>query len=131
MDRVSSSNEGFTLVEFVVAIGILMVGLLGLLQSVNVAINSNMQDQLRNEALLVADRSMANELAKGFDAVSTSNKTVYEPPRRVLNAFINYSVARTGRAFQNSKEVDFRVSWRYKRARYSHDAGGLISKAQP
>ncbi len=131
MDRVSFNNEGFTLVELLVAILILMVGMLGLLQSVNIAIQSNMQNQLRNEALLVADSSMANELAKGFDAVSTSTQNVYGPPRRVLNAFISYSVARTGQAFQNSKEVDFRVSWRYKGVRYTHDAGGLISKTQP
>jgi len=127
--RVSLNNEGFTLIEFLVAIVILMVGLLGLLQAVNVAVTSNMQNQLRNEALVVADRAMAYELAKGFDSVSTSAKNVNDQ-RRVLNALINYSVSRTGAEFQNSKEVRFEVSWRHRGARYTHNAGGLVSKAQ-
>lgn len=125
----SLNNKGFTLVEFLVAIVILMVGLLGLLQTVNVAINSNLQNQLRNEAVVVADRAMAHELAKGFDAVSTSTNNV-NATRRVLNGFKNFSVSRTGTAFQNSKEIRFEVSWRYKGARYTHNAGGLVSKAQ-
>ena len=129
MDRASLNNQGFTLIEFLVAVVILMVGMLGLLQAVNVSINSNMQNQLRNEALLVADLEMAKELAKGFDAVSTASKMVYDQ-RRVLNAFKNFSVARTGAAFQNSKEIRFQVSWRHHGVRYTHDAGGLISKAQ-
>lgn len=125
----SLNNKGFTLIEFLVAIVILMVGLLGLLQAVNVAINSNMQNQLRNEALLVADSKMAHELAKGFDAVSTTTKNE-NIPRQVLNAQKNFSSSRSGTAFQNSKEIRFVVSWRYKGVRYTHDAGGLVSKAQ-
>jgi type IV pilus assembly protein PilV len=126
---VSLNNGGFTLIEFLVAIVILMVGMLGLLQSVNVAIKSNMQNQLRNEALLVADRWMAHELAKGFAGASTAAKKE-NAPRRVLNGYINFSVARTGTAFQNSKEIDFKVSWRYRGERFTHDVGGIVSKAQ-
>lgn len=129
MTCVSLNNKGFTLVEFLVAIVILMVGMLGLLQTVNVAINSNLQNQLRNEAVVVADRAMAHELAKGFDAVSTSTKND-SAERRVLSGFKNFSVSRTGSSFQNSKEIRFEVSWRYKGARYTHNAGGLVSKAQ-
>lgn len=125
----SQNRAGFTLIEFLAAIVILMVGMLGLLQAVNVSVSSNMQNQIRNEALIVADRAMAHELAKGFDAVSTTTK--YEnTQRRVLNALKNYSVSRTGTAFQNSKEVRFQVSWRYRGVRYTHDVGGLVSKAQ-
>jgi type IV pilus assembly protein PilV len=129
MERVLPNNKGFTLVEFLVAIVILMVGLLGLLQAVNVSLNSNMQNQLRNEAVVVADRSLANELAKGYDAVSTFAHYTCEHPR-VLNAFKNFSVARSGTPFQNSKEIRYEVSWRYKGVRYTHDAGGVISRAQ-
>jgi type IV pilus assembly protein PilV len=127
MNRASLNNEGFTLIEFLVAIVILMVGMLGLLQAVNVALNSNMQNQLRNEALLVADHSMATELAKGFDAVSTFDHYTCEHRR---NPFKNFSVARTGTDFLNSKEIRFEVSWMHKGVRYTHDAGGMISKAQ-
>lgn len=129
MARVSLNNSGFTLIEFLVSIVILMVGMLGLLQAVNIAVSSNTQNQLRAEALLVADRWMAHELAKGFDSVSTASKNEYTQ-RSVLNGFRNFSVARSGTVFQNSKEVRFKVSWRHKGVRYTHDAGGLVSRAQ-
>jgi type IV pilus assembly protein PilV len=129
MERVSPNSKGFTLVEFLVAIVILMVGLLGLLQAVNVALNSNMQNQLRNEAVIVGDRAMAHELAKGFDAVSTTVKRE-NIPRSVLNGLKNFSSVRSGTEFENSKEIRFEVSWRHKGVRYTHDAGGVVSRAQ-
>jgi type IV pilus assembly protein PilV len=128
MDPVSLNNKGFTLIEFLIAIVILMVGMLGLLQTVNVAIKANMQNQLRNEAVTVADRWMGHELAKGFDGVSTASKAE-NAPRRILNGFINFSVARTGTVFQNSKELDYRVSWRYRGVRYTHNIGSVISNS--
>ena len=75
-----NDNSGFTLIEFLAAIVILMVGLLGLMQSANVAISTSRQNQLRNEASLVADQFLAGELAKGFQNVSTS---ALSPPNNV------------------------------------------------
>jgi len=125
---VCSNNRGFTLIEFLVAIVITMVGLLALLQSVNIALNHNLQNQLRNEAVVVADQQMARELAKGFENVSTSNKNTNES-RQILNGFKNFSVVRTGSQYQNSKEVHYNVNWDYKGVRYTHDTAGIISRA--
>ena len=127
----SLNNRGFTLIEFLVAIVILMVGLLGLLQTVNYALSSNLQNQLRGEALLVADSVMAAELAKGFDAVSTTTKTDFAT-RKVSYANKNFSTSRSGTTFpsQNSKEVRYEVSWFYKGVRYTVNSGGVVSKAQ-
>jgi hypothetical protein len=105
-----------------------MVGLLALLQSVNIALNHNLQNQLRNEAVVVADQQMARELAKGFENVSTSNKNTNES-RQILNGFKNFSVVRTGSQYQNSKEVHYNVNWDYKGVRYTHDTAGIISRA--
>jgi len=129
MERVLSNNLGFTLIEFLVAIVILMVGMLGLLQAVNLSINTNMQNQFRNEAVLVADRAMAYELSKGFDAVSTGTKKITDV-RKVVNALQSYSVSRSGTSFQNSKRVNFQISWKYRNTRYTHDVEGVVSKSQ-
>ncbi|CAH2030120.1 type IV pilus modification PilV family protein [Trichlorobacter ammonificans] len=127
------NSRGFTLLEFLVAVLIAMVGLLGLLQTVNVALNHNLQNQLRNEAVQVADSYMARELAKGFDAVSThpplTPKYLVES-RQILNGFRNFSVAHSGITYENSKEIRFQVIWRHKGTRYTHDAAGVVSKAQ-
>lgn len=131
------NDAGFTLIEFLVSIVILMVGLLGLLQAVNVSYSHSLQNQLRNEAVIVADDEMAKELAKGYEGVEPviipgiSPVPVmrnYTVSRKILNGFKLYSVSRTGTPFQNSKQVTFEVRWKYKGSRYNHNASGVISK---
>ncbi len=129
MADVQFNNEsGFTLIEFIVAVVILMVGMLGLLQTANVAISSNRQNQLRNEATLVMDKWLSTELAKGYASASISPSSWYES-RPVLNGFVNYSVVRSGTQLQNSKEVRLTVSWPYRNMRYSYKGGGIISNS--
>ncbi len=124
---VLQSNVGFTLIEFLVAIVILMIGLLGLLQTVNYALSYNFQNQLRNEAVLIADSQMAREMAKGFDNVSTTDKSsVVSWP--VLAGFKNYSVIRSGTSLQNSRQVNFEIRWRYKNSLYNHGSTAFITK---
>jgi type IV pilus assembly protein PilV len=138
MVRVYSDERGFTLVEFLVSIVILSVGLLGLLQSVNVAINHNMTNQLRFEGTQVADEEIAKELAKGsttagFEAISTTSRS-YFVARRIptsLNAFRNFSVTKAGTSITtNSKRVTIQVSWHYKKEHFTQSAASLITKAQ-
>lgn len=123
------SDNGFTLVEFLVAIVILMVGLLGLLQVVNVGYNQNMQTQLRNEAVALLDEEMSREVAKGFANASTSQKKYPPVSRKVLTAFKNYSVERQpGASIPNSKQISFVVSWRHKGVRSTHAASTILTR---
>ena len=122
-----NNRAGFTLVEFLVAILIMMVGLLGLLQTVNTSLSHNLANQLRNEAVAVADRQMSLEMAKGFDLVSTTAMSTYVS-RPVLTGFRNFSVIRSGTSLSNSKQVNFEVRWSYKGVPYSHQVYGGISK---
>ncbi|WP_246545410.1 prepilin-type N-terminal cleavage/methylation domain-containing protein [Pelotalea chapellei] len=121
------NRSGFTLIEFLVSIVILMVGLLGLLQAVNLSYSHNMQNQIRNEAVAVVDEEMAKEIAKGYDNASTTTKA-YPVRRNVLTALKNYSVVRSGASLQNSKQINFEVRWRYKGAAYNHGASTVLTK---
>lgn len=135
MPTVFSDSRGFTLLEFLVAILILTVGILGLLQAVNIAISHNMTNQLRYEGVIVADSVLANELAKGgtavgFDAISTTTAT-FHVSRNVMNGFRNYSVMRAGSSVTaNTKQVNVVVTWNYKKNRFQHGASTLISKTE-
>ncbi len=121
------NSSGFTLVEFLVAVVILMVGMLGLLQAVNVALQHNASTQIRNDAVAVGDEQMSRELAKPFEAVSTGT-TRRVVARPFLSGMRNYSVTRSGVDMTNSKQVNIQVSWKYKNVRYTHEVYGASSK---
>ena len=64
-----ADNKGFTLVELMIALVIMSVGLLALLQTVNLAIAHNSSTKLRNDAVIYADQAVGTERAKAFSAV--------------------------------------------------------------
>lgn len=112
------------------AIFIMLIGLLGLMQTVNVALMQNMTEQLRNGAVLVADQQMTMEMAKPFTLISTNAiqncKTVQW---QVTNgAFRNYSVMKAGTNMTvSTKSVLVTVTWKYKGLSYSHVMNSLLS----
>lgn len=126
---VHTNNKGFTLVEFLVAMVIMMVGLLGLLQTVNYAINHNMSNQLRQEAAMLADDRMNQEKIKTFELISSPVMRSVTVPRVVNGAFRNYSVVKTNSDLTlQTKNIDIQVSWRYKSERFNHSISSLVSK---
>lgn len=127
--HVNTDNKGFTLVEFLVALVILMVGLLGLLEVVNFAISHNMVNMLRQEASMLADDRMNHEKIKTFTQISTPIVRSDSAQRVVNGAFRNYSVVKTNSEMTSqTKNIDIQVSWRYKNERYNHSISSMVSK---
>jgi len=128
----NNKNSGFTLVEFLVAILILMVGLLGLLQTVNLALNKNMETAFRNEALSLADEQMMQIRVKPFLCISA---TVAHPPnilpspvRDIQGLSKEYTVQKIVAApTAYSKEITINVGWDYKGKNYSHSISSVVS----
>ena len=118
---------GFTLIEFVVAIGILAIGILALLQTVNFTIIQNNSNKLRNDSVLIADQAMGTERARRFDDVKDSSSLV---ANKVALGFVNYSVVNTVTSLTahslasdhiaGSKYLQIRVAWRDKQVRKTH-----------
>lgn len=126
------NNSGFTLIELMVGMVIMMVGLLGLLNTVNVALVHNLSNQLRNDAVQVADEQMVLEMAKPFNLIST-NATPNQNyvSRKIYSSFKNYSysIVKTGsNVSDNTKSVVMQVNWKYKGQSYNHSISSLISK---
>ncbi len=128
---VYSNNRGFTLIEFLVAVVILVVGLLGLLQAVNYAIVHNMVNQLRQTAMVLGDERMNQEKAKPFDDIQAPVVTKDAPSRLVNGAYRNYSVVQTNSVLTSqTKNINIQVIWRHKGVRYEHSIASLVSQAQ-
>ena len=122
------NDAGFTVLEFMVASLILMVGLLGMLNGVMIAGQRSLETSLRNEAITLADEQMTQELAQGFGGLavaSTKNPT----PRTVLGVQKSYSTAINVVApTANTKQIDITVTWSYRGTPKSHSISSAISQ---
>lgn len=120
-----SNKGGFTLVEFLVAIVILMVGLLALLQSVNMAIDANSSNKKREGAVQLADQAMGRLRGTQYASVLTNSLSGDYPGLKKKSyaglGFVNYSVYNVvTNLAANTKNVQVIVSWREKGAHKSH-----------
>lgn len=120
------NNSAFTLVEFLVAIVILMVGMLGMLQAVNVAMDKNLENIYRTEAIMLADDKMMEIRNKAYSSVRS--ETTVLVPRNTRGIQKSYSVGVTvSQPTTQTKQVDVSVTWRKKTNRYSHSSSTAIS----
>ncbi len=118
-------NNGFTLVEVMIAIVILMVGLLALLQSVNVAISQNLANALRDEGVSIAEQKMNEAKKMPFDSMTSANYTITRPVRTTTKS---YTVVKTISSFSSTKKIQVLVSWTYKGSPYQHQLASMRSQ---
>lgn len=122
-------NSGFTLVELLAAMVIMLVGLLGLLQSVNIAMEYNLKNQMRNEVVRVAQDAMNDMRSQAFDSVSTTTRVV---PTSLRNISRNYTVKRsviaTGTDASRKYQVD--VRWKFKNVSTTHSVMTVRSRLE-
>ena len=114
--RILYLNKGFSLVELLVAMIIIIVGLLGLLEAVNVSMQTNTQNQLRNEAMQIGDGEMNGLRVKPYALVSSAYADISVPSRQKgINK--KYTVSRSGAkfgAYSASRELVVQVRWTFK-----------------
>jgi type IV pilus assembly protein PilV len=128
----TDNQLGFTLLEFLVAIVILMAGLLGLLQVINVAMDKNLDNVFRTEATMLADDRMMRIRSRAFVSVST---TVTNPPkvnvvrnsRGILKNFSTQQIV--SQPTDKSKQITINVTWRKKKTPYSHSISSIITRS--
>ncbi|HBG08254.1 MAG: hypothetical protein A2075_06750 [Geobacteraceae bacterium GWC2_58_44] len=123
-----SASGGFTLIEVLMAMLIMTVGLLGLLQSVNIAYEHNIRGRLREEALVLAEEQMNNWRIRGYDNItgadniSTVARVIGGRPKR-------FTVARQCREMgSGSKRLRVAVRWDYKGMNTEHEIFTIKNK---
>jgi type IV pilus assembly protein PilV len=68
-----SDEQGFTLIELFMAMLIMTVGLLGLLQSLQIAYQHNTRNRMREEGILVAEEQMNRFRQMAYGTVTATN----------------------------------------------------------
>lgn len=131
---ISQRNEsGFTLVELLVAMVIMLVGLLALLYSVQIAMEHNLKNQMRGEVVRVAEEAMSDMRSRPFDTVSSTTMLV---PSKLRNINRSYTVRRTIEAIPNptttvaSRRYLVDVKWLYKNVSTTHSIVSVRSRAE-
>lgn len=132
------NSSGFTLVEVMVAILIMMVGMIGLLEMINVSLQHNLKNQLRDEAVQVGERYMAELRGTPFDDISLSYQTI-QVPSKLRGSTREYSVARISQVLARqdpanaassptSLQLTVTVSWDYRNATLTNRVVSVVAR---
>lgn len=122
-------ESGFTLVELLAAMVIMLVGLLGLLQSVNIAMEYNLKNQMRNEVVRVAQDAMNDMRSRAFNSVSSKTTTVHSSLRNINRTYsVKRNVLFTGTSSSRKYQVD--VRWKYKNVSTTHSVMSVRSRVE-
>lgn len=125
--RARNDERGFTLVEMVVAMAIVFIVFLGLSQAGLVALDRNIENALRDEAVSVADNTISRIRAMPFDSV------VDEPPvtvsRQIRGLGVQYTVNPDVNILNgNNRQVIVQVSWARRGVARSHQVSTIVRR---
>jgi type IV pilus assembly protein PilV len=125
----TNNSSGFTLIEFSIATFILMIGLLGTLQGINLAMEKNLDTVFRNGAVSLADDVLMQQRGNAFAAVATLPKAAYK--RQISGIQKSYSAAVTVATLStNSKQVSVDVTWKYRQVAKRHSVTSVVTQIQ-
>lgn len=129
------NSNAFTLVEVLVAMVILMVGLLALLQTINLAIVTNTQNEMRTQATAIAEERMAQRKSLPFDSISTGVQRSDNVPVSMRSSFVNYSAFYRGEDIPSlpgnpvtAKRLNVGVRWHFKGNSYEHVVTTIVTR---
>ncbi|UFS69644.1 prepilin-type N-terminal cleavage/methylation domain-containing protein [Geomonas sp. RF6] len=128
-----SSEEGFTLIEMLAALLVMMIGLLGLLQAVIVALEYDTRNVLREESVRLAEKEMnAFRLAAGHQndgdfkmaafGDRTKEESTIDVPLQIRGGGRLFTVTREYQSTGGkSRRLLVRVSYNYRGDRLQHE----------
>lgn len=101
---VLQDKRGFTLIEFLIALVILSIGLLGVLQALDMSMRHNLSTKLRGNAMMLADQTMAQQHVGIPNVGAVVNNYTINAVAYTVNTVV-------GNLTANSKTVNVTVNW--------------------
>ncbi len=110
------------------AIIIMMVGLLGLLQAINVATEANIKNHLRDEAVYVGERYLNELKGQGFDNIAATYP-LYSTASKIRGTGKKLMIETSSTSLAgDTKQLLVVVRWTYKGVTYENRVTAPISK---
>ncbi len=117
------NKKGFTLVEVMIALVVVLVVFLALMQTALIGIDSNMINALRDEAVSIAEQRMNELRNRPFDDFDlngaldpdplTINQTINRNLRNISN-FPFKTIATIDALDTDNKQINITVTWEWK-----------------
>lgn len=123
----TQNKDGFTLIEVMVAIIILMFGMLVLLNTAAVVMEKNLENVLRDEAEKIAESTMNQIRNIPFANLSGSSATENRNVRGVVTAYNVMTQIDTSPG-PDTSIVQVIVSWTYKGKPKNHVVSTLMNR---
>jgi prepilin-type N-terminal cleavage/methylation domain-containing protein len=140
MARIAISNKkGSTLIELMVAMGILAIVAVALMQSSIIVLQTSVQNEIRDESVRLAEQRM-NELRSGpggFDNADPSGLNLdlvgnftYPPVTRTIrNAPVQFTLSKSIVSLEpNTKQVTVTVAWQFRNKQYNHSVMSIVRR---
>lgn len=132
---IKKNRKGFTLIELLVAMLVLSIGLMAMLDGLANYMKINMDNQMRNEAMRIAESTLETLRNARFSDVQGHSVAISSPEvRRIRNIDVSYTVdwtARniipTGATVASSIAIQVKVTWSHRNIGHRHDAASIIS----
>ena len=123
------NRKGFTLIELLVAMLVLSIGLMAMLDGLANYVRINIDNQMRNEAMRIAEATLETLRNAGFSDVQTGAVVITSPEqRRFRNIPINFAVSWTRQNISSSSvAIQVSVTWSHRSVSHRHDAASIIS----
>jgi type II secretion system protein I len=141
MERIALSNKkGSTLIEMLIALTILAVVAVALMRSSLIVLQTNVQNELREEAVRIAEQRM-NELRSGpggFDNADPSGNNLDLVAGNVTFPAVNRNIRSVPARFTvskrvvsldtNTKQVTVTVNWQFRSQQYNHAVMSIVRR---
>lgn len=131
-NKENENQSGFTLIEVMVSIIILMVGLLGMFQAVNLALDRNLENQLRQKGIAVAEQQLNQLKGRSFSNITgnTSSSVRVTSGSVFKNISVQRQIDDLATSESKTKRVSIRVWWNYRGKPYEHQTVSGIGSTE-
>jgi len=129
------NKKGLSLVEVMIALVVLLLVSLALMQTALISIDSNMNNQLRDEALSIAEEWVIRSRNIPFDNLTTNSlsqsgtgvDTITRNFRNITNQTFTVTSIVTDRGIDN-KQVGVTVAWTWKAQPFNHNMSSIVRR---